>query len=116
MLLLLLLLLLLMMLDLRRALTQMKLRLKGAQKGHSLLKKKADALTMRFRALVRKIVEVLLPFHSLFQPRRQLCYPPPLFSNCGPVPLYSLLMLKCVLPSVYAALLVCISKHARVMC
>lgn len=41
----------------RMALTQMKIRLKGAQKGHSLLKKKADALTMRFRALVRKIVE-----------------------------------------------------------
>lgn len=41
----------------RMALTQMKIRLKGAQKGHSLLKKKADALSLRFRALVRKIVE-----------------------------------------------------------
>ena len=36
----------------------MKLRLKGAQKGHSLLKKKADALTVRFRQILLKIVEV----------------------------------------------------------
>lgn len=36
----------------------MKARLKGAQKGHSLLKKKADALTMRFRAILKKIIEV----------------------------------------------------------
>lgn len=35
----------------------MKLRLKGAQKGHSLLKKKADALQMRFRLILGKIVE-----------------------------------------------------------
>eukprot|EP00745_Piridium_sociabile_P032426 TRINITY_DN54713_c0_g1_i2.p1 TRINITY_DN54713_c0_g1~~TRINITY_DN54713_c0_g1_i2.p1 ORF type:complete len:265 (-),score=92.09 TRINITY_DN54713_c0_g1_i2:380-1129(-) len=40
----------------RMALTNMKLRLKGAQKGHSLLKKKADALTMRFRAILKKII------------------------------------------------------------
>ena len=36
----------------------MKLRLKGAQKGHSLLKKKADALTLRFRQILRKIIDV----------------------------------------------------------
>lgn len=36
----------------------MKARLKGAQKGHSLLKKKADALSMRFRSILGKIVEV----------------------------------------------------------
>ncbi len=36
----------------------MKARLKGAQKGHSLLKKKADALTMRFRQILKKIIEV----------------------------------------------------------
>jgi V-type H+-transporting ATPase subunit D len=41
----------------RMALTLMKLRLKGAQKGHSLLKKKSDALTMRFRQILKKIIE-----------------------------------------------------------
>ncbi|VDP40255.1 unnamed protein product [Heligmosomoides polygyrus] len=41
----------------RMAQTVMKTRLKGAQKGHSLLKKKADALNMRFRDILRKIVE-----------------------------------------------------------
>jgi V-type H+-transporting ATPase subunit D len=39
------------------ALTLMKLRLKGAQKGHSLLKKKSDALTLRFRQILKKIIE-----------------------------------------------------------
>ena len=41
-----------------RALTQMKARLAGANKGHSLLKKKAEALQMRFRQILAKIVEV----------------------------------------------------------
>lgn len=36
----------------------MKTKLKGAVKGHSLLKKKADALTLRFRAILSKIAEV----------------------------------------------------------
>ncbi|KAK6022555.1 V-type ATPase, D subunit [Ostertagia ostertagi] len=40
-----------------RAQSVMKTRLKGAQKGHSLLKKKADALNMRFRDILKKIVE-----------------------------------------------------------
>jgi V-type H+-transporting ATPase subunit D len=40
-----------------RALTLMKLRLKSAQQGHSLLKKKADALQMKFRKILRQIVE-----------------------------------------------------------
>ena len=38
----------------------MKQRLKGAQKGHSLLKKKADALIMRFRQILAKIIEVFV--------------------------------------------------------
>lgn len=37
----------------------MKNRLKGAQTGHSLLKRKAEALTRRFRDIVKKIDEVL---------------------------------------------------------
>lgn len=36
----------------------MKARLAGAQKGHGLLKKKADALQMRFRLILSKIIEV----------------------------------------------------------
>ncbi|KAG9344745.1 hypothetical protein JZ751_010432 [Albula glossodonta] len=35
----------------------MKARLKGAQTGRNLLKKKADALAMRFRQILRKIIE-----------------------------------------------------------
>ncbi|TRY60415.1 hypothetical protein DNTS_007175 [Danionella cerebrum] len=37
--------------------TIMKARLKGAQTGRSLLKKKSDALSMRFRQILRKIIE-----------------------------------------------------------
>eukprot|EP01113_Clastostelium_recurvatum_P027369 TRINITY_DN329_c0_g1_i1.p1 TRINITY_DN329_c0_g1~~TRINITY_DN329_c0_g1_i1.p1 ORF type:complete len:259 (-),score=94.58 TRINITY_DN329_c0_g1_i1:47-823(-) len=40
----------------RMALTIMKSKLKGAVTGHSLLKKKSDALTMRFRAILNKIL------------------------------------------------------------
>lgn len=36
----------------------MKARLAGAHKGHGLLKKKADALQMRFRMILSKIIEV----------------------------------------------------------
>lgn len=36
----------------------MKGRLMGAQKGHSLLKKKADTLQMRFRLILGKIIQV----------------------------------------------------------
>lgn len=36
----------------------MKARLKGAQTGHSLLKKKADALQLRFRMILKKIIDV----------------------------------------------------------
>lgn len=38
-------------------LTVMKARLVGATKGHALLKKKADALTVRYRQLLKEIVE-----------------------------------------------------------
>lgn len=41
----------------RMAQTVMKARLKGAQTGHSLLKKKADALQLRFRMILKKIIE-----------------------------------------------------------
>uniref|UniRef100_A0AAQ5ZMW9 V-type proton ATPase subunit D n=1 Tax=Amphiprion ocellaris TaxID=80972 RepID=A0AAQ5ZMW9_AMPOC len=40
-----------------RAQTIMKARLKGAQTGRNLLKKKSDALSMRFRQILRKIIE-----------------------------------------------------------
>ena len=40
--------------------TVMKARLKGAQKGYSLLKKKSDALTLRFRKILKTIIEVSL--------------------------------------------------------
>ena len=38
-------------------LAQIKLRLIGANKGHGLLKKKADALTLRFRQLLKEILD-----------------------------------------------------------
>jgi len=44
----------------RGAQSTMKARLKGAQTGHSLLKKKADALQMRFRLILKKIIETKL--------------------------------------------------------
>jgi len=37
------------------ALTNTKLRFKGAQTGHSLLAKKRDAFTTRFRTILRKV-------------------------------------------------------------
>lgn len=42
----------------------MKARLAGATKGHGLLKKKADALQMRFRMILGKIIEVGMAFRS----------------------------------------------------
>jgi V-type H+-transporting ATPase subunit D len=57
----------------RMALTNTKLRLKGAQTGHSLLAKKRDALMTRFRAILRKVDEVggiystILSAKSLFR-------------------------------------------------
>ena len=46
----------------------MKARLAGAHKGHGLLKKKADALQMRFRLILGKIIEVWFKFNlQIFQ-------------------------------------------------
>eukprot|EP01104_Vermistella_antarctica_P006970 TRINITY_DN17688_c0_g1_i1.p1 TRINITY_DN17688_c0_g1~~TRINITY_DN17688_c0_g1_i1.p1 ORF type:complete len:271 (-),score=83.19 TRINITY_DN17688_c0_g1_i1:210-983(-) len=41
----------------RMALTGLKQKLVAATKGHKLLKKKSDALTLRFRAILKKIIE-----------------------------------------------------------
>jgi V-type H+-transporting ATPase subunit D len=41
----------------RMAQTIMKARLKGAQTGRNLLKKKADALTLRFRQILKRIID-----------------------------------------------------------
>lgn len=46
----------------------MKARLKGAQTGRNLLKKKSDALSMRFRQILRKIIEVSLKWAFVFGP------------------------------------------------
>lgn len=40
----------------------MKARLAGAHKGHNLLKRKADALQLRFRMILGKIIEVINDF------------------------------------------------------
>ena len=42
----------------RMTLTMMKGRVKGAQQGHKLLKRKADALTMKFWAMAKVIKDV----------------------------------------------------------
>lgn len=46
----------------------MKFRLAGAHKGHGLLKKKADALQMRFRLILGKIIEVICSRNSKIYP------------------------------------------------
>ncbi len=45
----------------------MKNRLKGAQTGHSLLKRKAEALTKRFREIVTKIKDAKLKMGKVLQ-------------------------------------------------
>lgn len=49
------------------ALTTMKLKLKGAQTGHSLLKRKSEALTKRFREIVKKIETAKLQMGKIMQ-------------------------------------------------
>ena len=41
----------------RMALTMLKAKMQGAIKGHKLLKKKSDALTIRFRAILKEILD-----------------------------------------------------------
>jgi len=41
----------------RMTLTQIKGRLSGANKGHSMLKKKSDALTVRLRSILKQVLE-----------------------------------------------------------
>ncbi|KAJ2868521.1 H(+)-transporting V1 sector ATPase subunit D [Coemansia aciculifera] len=48
-------------------LTTTKTRLKGAETGHSLLKRKSEALTTRFRAIVRKIEDAKLKMGKVMQ-------------------------------------------------
>lgn len=43
----------------RMALTNMKNKLKAAQRGHMLLKRKSDALTQKFRVILEQIKEVI---------------------------------------------------------
>ena len=51
----------------RQNLQVMKVKLTGAKKGHSLLKKKADALTMRLRALLKNILQAKEDMGSAFK-------------------------------------------------
>ncbi|KAI8874345.1 hypothetical protein GQ42DRAFT_151929 [Ramicandelaber brevisporus] len=51
----------------RMSLTTTKLRLKGAQTGHQLLKRKSEALTIRFRDIVRKVEDAKLRMGKLMQ-------------------------------------------------
>ena len=73
----------------RMTLITFKTRLKGAQKGHSLLKKKSDALVMRFRGILKvlkeskekmdtEIKEVCEKRHTLTHFRKIPTYYPPL--------------------------------------
>ena len=50
--------------------TAMKTRLNGAQKGHSLLKKKLDALNQRFRGIVKQLVQVGRTIHILCESKK----------------------------------------------
>ncbi|KAJ2445732.1 H(+)-transporting V1 sector ATPase subunit D [Coemansia sp. RSA 2424] len=51
----------------RMNLTVTKTRLKGAQTGHSLLKRKSEALTTRFRTILRKIEDAKLKMGKIMQ-------------------------------------------------
>ncbi|KAJ2781127.1 H(+)-transporting V1 sector ATPase subunit D [Coemansia javaensis] len=51
----------------RMNLTVTKVRLRGAQTGHSLLKRKSEALTTRFRVILRKIEDAKLKMGRVMQ-------------------------------------------------
>ncbi|KAK9764350.1 H(+)-transporting V1 sector ATPase subunit D [Basidiobolus ranarum] len=51
----------------RMAQTAMKIKLKGAQTGHSLLKRKSEALTKRFRGIISKIEQAKLAMGKVMQ-------------------------------------------------
>eukprot|EP00835_Amoeboradix_gromovi_P002879 NODE_173_length_15916_cov_0.397673.p6 type:complete len:247 gc:universal NODE_173_length_15916_cov_0.397673:6165-5425(-) len=51
----------------RMAQTNMKIKLKGAKTGHSLLKRKSEALTKKFRLIVEKIHEAKLKMGKVMQ-------------------------------------------------
>jgi len=51
----------------RMAITTIKIKLKAAQKGHSLLKRKSDALTARFRITLQKIKDSKLAMGKLMK-------------------------------------------------
>lgn len=50
-----------------RSLNNIKVRQKGAEKGHSLLKRKSDALTVRFRSILSRIHEAKLQMGQLMK-------------------------------------------------
>jgi len=43
----------------------MKSKLKGAQNGHNLLKRKSEALTRRFREITKKIEDVIMKIYFI---------------------------------------------------
>jgi V-type H+-transporting ATPase subunit D len=51
----------------RMALTIVKGKLKGAQNGYSLLKRKSDALTKRFRDIVKQIESTKMKMNRVMQ-------------------------------------------------
>jgi vacuolar-type H+-ATPase subunit D/Vma8 len=53
----------------------MKQKLKGAQTGHSLLKRKSEALTKRFRDIVKKIDDVCVIVRSRWERALNQCAP-----------------------------------------